>query len=340
MATMRALGDRQSGRRRLAAALALIAFTTLCAGADATSEAQKRFDEGKVLYRRAHDVEGARLKFAQAYALQPRPEVLWNLAVCELEAGLAEDASMHLKAYARTPDARPALVAKVPELLASARSRLGALLVEAPARARVQVDGRAIDRLDWQAGAIDLTPGDRVLVIEVGSERVEDIVTITQGATTVRRVDDREAPARDASAPAPRDVERIASPLAPLAPAAEPARVAMTTAVVAYTTAVLGLGALGAGVGFALASRADARDADAARSQLGAVDCRTTASSTCVQLTDALDAGNTNAGLSVGFYAASAALLGASTWLFYDAYDTRRLRALWTPSGVLLRGDF
>ena len=90
MATMRALGDRQSGRRRLATALALIAFTTLCAGADATSEAQKRFDEGKVLYRRAHDVDGARLKFAQAYALQPRPEVLWNLAICELEAGLAE----------------------------------------------------------------------------------------------------------------------------------------------------------------------------------------------------------------------------------------------------------
>lgn len=118
------IGARVFRNPRALMALA-VAFASPAFGTDAMSEAQKRFDEGKALYRKTHDAAGARLKFAQAYALHPRPEVLWNLAICELDVGFAEDAAGHLRAYARDPDAKPALVAKVPDLLQTARESLG-----------------------------------------------------------------------------------------------------------------------------------------------------------------------------------------------------------------------
>ena len=324
-------------RRALMALAVAFAFASPAFGTDAMSEAQKRFDEGKALYRKTHDAAGARLKFAQAYALHPRPEVLWNLAICELDVGFAEDAAGHLRAYARDPDAKPALVAKVPDLLQTARESLGGLRIEAPPRATVHVDGRQVERLEWQENVLDLTPGDRVLVVSIGSERVEDIVTIVRGTTVVRHIDDVPSPAPPSRA----NVDLHEPPL--LAAAAQVDEVAAHEPspshldTVAYTTAAFGLAALGTGVGFALLSQRDADSASDARARVGADDCRSSGSPACTSLNASLHDGTAHAWIAVGAYATSAALFGVSGWLFFKAHGNTPVAASLGPAGLALR---
>ncbi len=336
--------------RRLLVAGACTAITGNAS--EAASEAKRRFEEGKALYRRAHDIEGARAKFAQAYSLEPRPEVLWNLAICELEAGHAEEAILHFRSYARDPEARASLVELLPELLAKARANLGALRIVAPPEAAVRIDGRAIEPREWQAAPLDLAPGDRVLAVELHGERFEDIVTVQRGGTLERRFPlprpdapstapaydpsspDHAVPASAFPAPGP---STPPEPLPPETPEAEPAP---ASSVLPIILASLGLASLGAGAYFAFESHADADAADSARATVGGLDCRLGHPGGCTRLRDALDSGRRNAWLSVGSYGAAAAFAGAAAWLHVGEPGGRGVRAAAWPGGAVLRLEY
>jgi hypothetical protein len=326
------------GRSSVSCALALgamLAWSSVAGAADANAEAQRRFEEGKRLYRQARDVEGARAKFAQAYALEARPEILWNLAVCEVDLGRAEEAVLHLRAYGRDPEAREALTARIPELLARARSSLGALRIVAPREAVVRVDGHVIDSRDWRDGPLDLAPGDRVVVVELHGERYEDIVAVRRGELLERRF---EASAPRAARPAESTPTLAVAP-APLLPH-EPVSAPRATAVDwtwPVVLAGLGLAGAGAGVAFSLASQDDAEDASRARGRAAGLDCRVDPSEPCAQLRDALDAGRAHAWLAVGSYASAALLFGGAGWL---AARGGAFTARATPSGLSVRVDY
>jgi hypothetical protein len=319
---------------------AMLAWRSGATAADAGTEAQKRFEEGKRLYRHDHDVEGARAKFAQAYALAPRPEILWNLAVCELDLGRAEEAVRHLRTYSRDPEAREGLTARLPELVARARASLGALRITAPREAVVRLDGHVIDARDWRDGPLDLAPGDRVLVVELRGERFEDIVTVRRGETAERRFPD--APITTA-ADAPPDAPSSAAAGLPAAPArtapagGAPGAVRAADRTWPLVLAGLGLAGAGAGVAFSLASQRDADDASRARVDAAGLDCRVDGAPPCAALRDALDAGRTHAWLAVGSYAAAALLIGGAGWL---ALRGGALTAQATPTGLSVRGAF
>lgn len=326
------LGGQRGTWPRLA--LAACALVVRVYAADATSEAQARFEEGKRLYRSKHDAEGARAKFAQAFALAPRPETLWNLAVCELDLGRNEEAAAHLRRYARDPDAKAANVERVPTLLASARKKLGALRVEAPREAVVRVDGQLVNPREWQGEMIDLAPGDHVVVIALAGERVEDIVALRIGETTLHRLPN---PARTVTPLAP--TEALVSPPSPAGKPESDAPSAQSSAGLAWplTLGALGVAAFGGGVAFALASRGDAEEADRAREQLAGDDCAGNSSLVCDRLRAAVDAGKTNAWLAVGSYTAAGALVGAAVWLTLRPERDDRVEARVGPAGFALR---
>jgi hypothetical protein len=315
---------RKTGWLALAAALG---WSLGVHAADAATEAQKRFEEGKRLYRLARDIEGARAKFAQAYALQARPEILWNLAVCELDLGRAEEAVRHLRAYGRDPEARDALTARIPELFGRARASLGALRIMAPREAVVRVDGQVVDARDWRDEPLDLAPGDRVLVVDLHGERHEDIVTVRRGESIERRFEAHALPLLPPLAPA-------AIPSAP-APLAGPAAEADLTW--PLVLAGLGLAGAGAGVAFSLASRGDAEEASRARAQAAGLDCRVDPSQPCAALRDALDAGRAHAWLALGSYASAALFVGGAAWL---AARSGAFTARATPGGLIVRVDY
>src|SRR5208283_5846242 len=63
-------------------------------------EAQARFEEG-VARVKAGNIEGARVSFAQAYAVLHKTTILWNLALAEEKTGHALEALAHFKELAR-----------------------------------------------------------------------------------------------------------------------------------------------------------------------------------------------------------------------------------------------
>lgn len=318
-------------------ALVALALTVRVHAADAASEAQARFDEGKRLYRVKHDAEGARAKFAQAYALAPRLETLWNLALCELDLGRHEDAAAHLRRYARDPEAKASNLDRVPELLATARATLGALRVEAPAEAVVRVDGHLVDPRDWQGEAIDLAPGDHVVVVALRGERVEEIVAIRVAATTVHRATPlARVPESAAGAPSAPPGGLVATDVSPTPDGAR-AREPGGHVWLPLTLGALGLAALGGGVAFALASQSDDTEANRLRRELTGADCTNGDSGLCAPLRSAVDAGTTHAWLAVGSYALAGALIGSAAWLSWSSARDERVEARVGPGGLALR---
>ncbi len=316
--------------------LVALALTVRVHAADAASEAQARFDEGKRLYRVKHDAEGARAKFAQAYALAPRLETLWNLALCELDLGHNEDAAAHLRRYARDPEAKASNLDRVPALLATARAKLGALRIEAAPEAVVRVDGHLVDPREWQGEAIDLAPGDHVVVVALGGERVEDIVAIRMAATTVHRATPLARVAESATASATAAPGLSVATQASPAPRDAQAR-AFSDHVLPLTLGALGLAALGGGVAFALASQGDDDEANRARRELAGVDCTNGDVGPCAQLRSAVDAGTTHAWLAVGGYALAGALIGSAAWLSWSSARDEHVEARVGPGGLALR---
>lgn len=331
---MHRLGNRSNAAR---VALAMLGLALRVHAADAASEAQARFDEGKRLYRVKHDAEGARAKFAQAYALAPRLETLWNLAVCELDLGRNEEAAAHLRRYARDPDARPANLERVPALLATARAKLGALRIVAPPEAVVRLDGHLVDPRDWQGESIDLAPGDHVLVVARAGERLEDIVALRIGETTEHRVP--AAPLREeplvGAAPAAAGTPNAPAPSSVAATSEGP-----TGAAWPLTLGAIGVAALGGGVAFALASQSHAEDADRARGELMGADCTNSNVPACERLRAAVDTGTAHAWLAIGSYTLAGALLGTAAWLAWKPTQREPLEARVGPGGFALRVRF
>jgi hypothetical protein len=107
---------------------------------------------------------------------------------------------------------------------------------------------------------------------------------------------------------------------------------------VPLTLGALGLFACGAGVAFAIASQSSSDDADRARAELAGADCATgTAPSACDRLKSAVNAGTTQAWLSVGSYALAGALLGTAAWFAFTPTASERVEARLGPGGFALR---
>jgi hypothetical protein len=135
-----------------------------------TKAAQARFEEGLGRVKDG-DFEGARVSFAQAYAVLKKPDILWNLALAEQKSGHPVDALAHFKQLqkdARTDADRVNASKHVTDLLV----QTGHIEVAAVTGAQVTVDGSVV-------GVAPLT--DQVDVV-AGKHHVE--ATSAQGAKT------------------------------------------------------------------------------------------------------------------------------------------------------------
>ena len=121
-----------------------------------TKEAQARFEEGLGRVKDG-DFEGARVSFAQAYAVLKKPDILWNLALAEQKSGHAVEAIGHFKQLqreARTDGDRANASKHVTDLLV----QTGHIEVAAVSGAQVSVDGTVVgvaplaDQVDVAAG--------------------------------------------------------------------------------------------------------------------------------------------------------------------------------------------
>lgn len=266
-------------------ALALAAILAVGAPARAddvtTKEAQARFEEGLGRVKDG-DFEGARVSFAQAYAVLKKPDILWNLALAEQKSGHPVEAIGHFKQLqrdARTDADRVNASKHVTDLLI----QTGHIEVAAVAGAQVSVDGNVVgvaplaDQVDVAAGKhhVEATTAQAKKVADIDAALGQVVhVSFLEAAPTVEG-------RPQAPQPAATDAQPASAPASPeTATPSAPFWTTRTITVIAIGGAAVLAG--GMGLGFGIASSNDASTAATLRQQNPS--CAGVTTSGCQQL--------------------------------------------------------
>ena len=129
---------------------------------------RKRFAEGVTALKNGK-YEDARISFQQSYALKPAPAALRNLAAAELKTGHYVDAARHFAIYLKTTKAADIdRVDLVEQAFAEAKSHCGMLFVETSVNgAEIGVDGQTIGRTPLSGEPWWVEPGEHVVTAQL-----------------------------------------------------------------------------------------------------------------------------------------------------------------------------
>jgi hypothetical protein len=236
----------------LTIALAIPTFSGVARADDAaTVEAQARFQEGLDLAD-AGKHEPARLKFQQAWSVFKSPAVLYNLARSEQLTGHELEALEHFRLFLRVgaTDVKitDAMRDKAKQNAAELARKVGQVEIEVPASARVTVDGKPLE--ETPKDPVPVQPGRHTIEATFDGKVRNVSVECLAGNVVKARID-------------------FDTPGGSTEPPREDARGFWTTGrYVGLTTALVGLGAVGAGVVFGLSASTKHDDANAKRATL------------------------------------------------------------------------
>lgn len=169
----------------------------------AMAEARARFEEG-IKQAEAGDHDAARLKFNQAWALLKSPAILYNLARAEQLSGHPVEALEHYRQFAKLPPdpkVTDAQRQRAAEGITELSKKVGQIEIEAPATARVTVDGRTIE--PGNTDPVPVTPGKHV-VEAIADGKVKSVtVECSAGTIAKAKLSDSEPGTGVAASPQP-----------------------------------------------------------------------------------------------------------------------------------------
>jgi hypothetical protein len=244
---------------------AILAAATPARADDVTAKAaQARFEEGLGRVKDG-DFEGARVSFAQAYAVLKKPDILWNLALAEQKSGHPVEAIGHFKQLqreARTDADRVNASKHVTDLLV----QTGHIEVAAVSGAQVSVDGSVVgvaplaDQVDVAAGKhhVEATSPQGAKAADIDAALGQVVhVSFIEAAPTVEGRPQPQQPAATEAQPA--------SQAAPEATPSAPFWGPRTITVISIGGLAVLAGAMG--LGFGVASSNDSSTAATLRQQ-------------------------------------------------------------------------
>jgi hypothetical protein len=212
-------------------------------------QAGARLSEGLELAKREQWDE-ARLHFQQAYALLPTVDLLWNLAIAELNSNHPLEALRHFREYASHRRADGSKMVALDKLIQRASERLGRIRVQAAKEASILLDGAAPHPASWNGDILDVIPGEHVLSAKRDAGHEEARVTVAAGATVTVRLLWKPSDPAPTSRPSAIEPTALPEPTLPVPDALSP--------IPTKTWVLLGLGAgavastaVAAGYGFA-----------------------------------------------------------------------------------------
>jgi hypothetical protein len=330
------------------------------ADAPAVREAQARFEEGLKRVK-AGDFDAARMSFVQAYAVVHKPDILWNLALCEEKSGRPLDALAHFKTFAQEA-ATAADRVKAQKHVDTLMAQTGHVEVQAPTGTPIVLDGASSVGTTPLSDALDVAPGHHViegkfldgkktLSVEAVAGEVAHANFMVAGADAPAPAPPPMSSSVD-STPLPAVATQAGSAPAASAPEAEDTAPRSSAGKLATTTA-LSAGAViavGLGVYFGLQSRSDAETAAAFQNMPGSRSrCVNPAASGCAQWNADVQGQNRDATASNVLYVTGGLLAAGAvaSWLFWPKSRKGAGGALWVvPSagpeggGVLAGGRF
>ncbi len=321
---------------------AAVVIMLASATAQAESQADQRHNEGKRAFAKS-DFEGARQSFLQAYALNPEPKFLWDLALSETKSGHALDALQHFKKYLRLPAATAADQANAKPFLADLEGKTGHLVIDAAKGTSLSLDGSSIER--DADGSVDVLPGKHHVEGKL-LDKVEaaDIEAAAGAKTSVRLVFDTQSAATPNQTPAV-PVERTQYP------PAEPTTGGGSTGTWVGLT-LIGVGAVSGAtaIGFALGSSHQANVESQQRDPSDPTGSKCAASpsdSLCSAATNADAAKVQDRNLAIVFGVTSFALVGGgiAAMVLWPKHHATGAQISVTPlvlggSGLMVNGRF
>jgi hypothetical protein len=288
--------------------LAVIATLSAAAVADDRSDSDKIFKEGLSAYGHK-DFEGARTKFAAAYARYPSPNSLFNLARVEQVLGRNLEAYRHYRAYSELPEnprITPPERAEAKQRMGESLAKLGRIVLVAPQGARVVIDGAPQDNT---SESFPVEPGSHSVDFVINDQTRKRSIVCQAGEVHQVKWDNdaREALPIVTATPAPVTAGSAMAPRAATdTPRTEPDD--SPNSLLKAGLIVGGVGALGilGGVTFGMLSSGSASDARAAAAPGVCVD---RASAACTSAQSSVDSANTFHTVSMASFITGGVLL-------------------------------
>ena len=147
----------------------------------AERQAATRLKEGLALAKIGH-WDDARLQFQQAYSVLPSIDLLWNLALAELNSERPFEAVCHFRAYQADARADARKKEMSARLIERAATRIGHFRFEMPSGASILVDETVPPKASWDGDILDVPPGEHLVRAEHEGRRDERRVTASPGA--------------------------------------------------------------------------------------------------------------------------------------------------------------
>ena len=308
-------------RRALVIAGLLLAASSANAQ-DNRAESDRLFNEGIALYGKK-DFEGARGKFADAYAKFPSPNALFNLARTEQLLGRCSLALPHYRAYVALPE-NPRITAQnrieAKQRTEECNKTIGRVQIHAPPAVNVSVDGRP---MPWEPGdVLEIVPGAHVVNLQMGADSKRRETQCDAGqVVTISWDDEKVIVSGGGGTPEPKT--RTVTSAVPPTP----------------TIVFLGLGAasLGLGIGFAL----DSQSKQSTGEKTGP--CAGPGDPSCAAVESMRSAQATSAALSIAFYI-GAGVLAATGIVWWIVAPRKTIEVIPTVSptgaGILFNAHF
>jgi hypothetical protein len=295
---------------------------------EARADAEKRLDEGLQRYSKG-DFEGARLAFAQAYAVLSSIDLLYNLTRSEVKSGHPLEALVHIHQMLRDPNATSEDKAKAERLLEEANAVTGHIAVEAPAGAEIVLDDVPSGEAPTK-DVFDVTPGMHKVEARSNGNRRRTDVNAPAGDVVTARFEPDVGRAPTVSAPVPLPAPPPPPPEAQKPPpslstpasaapdhAAHHAHASQARLLVPIAIGAVAVVAIGVGVGMGFVSQGKQSDAESFRASNTTGFCADRTSSACTQYQSILDSQQQATDISRGFLVAGGvlALVGVVTYL-------------------------
>ena len=306
---------------------ASVATPCTAAGPGDGTRAEQLHKEGITAIRHA-DFEKGRKAFAEAYALDARPEYLWDLGLSEMQSDHPADGLAHLRRYFVLPSAKsddPKKIERVRTLMAEAEAKTGHLKVSAPAGSAVSLDG-ALATLP-EGAPLDVMPGKHLVEVRPqGSAPITQAVEAHAGETLDLRFERIDLPALT-----PEPAASVAPSVAPAEPVHEAPAQAPQVARYAASGAMVGTAAVAfvlGGVFLAKAGDDQSREAQARTMQSYCAQPPSTPS--CITESNAAHDQASHRNIATGLFVGGSvlAVAGVATWLLWPR--PRTASASWT----------
>ena len=282
--------------RTIAFTFALVLVALPCAAQQpqetlSNQEARARFEEG-IKLADSNDYERARVKFLQAYALEQRPSILINLAVCEQKTNRLLEAIDHAEQYLHNPRPDPKRAEYVRQLLAELSKSTGQIKIIAPNGLAIVVDGAAKGKTPVDV-EIHVMPGKHTVTI---GDKTND-VTCNAGETQTVKIEVTDG---GTGSPPPTETTRTQW---------------MPPPVGAIVLAGIGIVGLGVGIGLGAASSGQRSDLDTKAMATGGICGTMPTAPACADLKSSRDGTQTTALIStVSYIAGGALIVGGVLW--------------------------